>query len=817
MGIRKYIWIEIPLVLFFIYLEYVQVRQLLAAGVMTDRRITKERQPLMSTGCWGEEAEGNPSCFSVFIMTYKREGAAVAAASHYRFCDRVKEVRIVWSESPFPPVFQNDKGAKVVVDNHYPSQSLNTRFQPIHNVTTAAIFSVDDDVRITCSDIDGAHDEWRKHPNKLVGFFPRTVQHDSLHGRWVYRGFPLVYASGSYSIILSKAAFVSLKTIELYQSNGDRQRATRQLVDKNRNCEDLALQFVSHELGREPPLFYAPKDEVVDYGSWLFGLWMSGLSSRRAAGQHMLDRGRCITELARIWLEQSASNAVHPLPSTTIIAGTKSWMPSTGWEVISSDLWATAVVTSPSLICLFGFFGMLYLLYVYSSRQSKKPVVSGPMLIFYNRARCIIIIMLLCIMFVMFDCCQQKPQTIQPMKMPCQFEKISKSEIKVKPKKILKIAVCTGVYTGVVDGVSLTLNRMVSHLISLGHEVVVLSPDQVVSTGIPNYSGKVIRVHGVSGWILGRPEYYYATSLGTVASDYLESMQPDIIHIATPDGSAKEAQQFAVKHNIPTMCSYHTRFNKYFSYYGFSALETVYWHAVKPFFNDCTYVLPPTMAVKNELMDHGITSKIELWPRGVDTAVFHPKKKCNNFIENSTPGEITILLACRLVLEKNLRLFVDIIRALIAAGIPHRSVVVGEGQARSWMQQQLPETRFLGKGSEDLLSIAYASADVFIYPSMTETWGNVVLEAMSSGLPVIGANASGTATLVQHEITGFVINDNDPQSYVSRVKQLAMDPLLRQRFSHQSRKVAEGFTWDAAFTKLLNTYDNAMDTYQRGS
>eukprot|EP01060_Flectonema_neradi_P030420 TRINITY_DN4419_c5_g1_i1.p1 TRINITY_DN4419_c5_g1~~TRINITY_DN4419_c5_g1_i1.p1 ORF type:complete len:831 (+),score=125.96 TRINITY_DN4419_c5_g1_i1:190-2493(+) len=764
----------------------------------------------MNDGCWSEDSDPNPECFTVFIMTYKREPAAVAAASHYRFCNRVKEVRIVWSESPFPPKFQNGKGAKVVVDNHYPSQSLNIRFQPIKEVQTTAIFSVDDDVRITCADLEGAHDEWLKAPNKLVGFFPRTVEHDRIHGRWVYRGYPTVYLSGSYSIILSKAAFISLNTIKFYRGEGDRQNATRQLVDRNRNCEDLAIQFASNNLSEEAPLFYSPRDEVVDYGSWLFGLWMSGLSSRRAAGQHMLDRGRCITELTRIWLGRAASNGIQPLPATSQIAGTKSWTPSTGWEFISSDLWASLLVTSPSLLCLVLFFCLLYLLYLYNNRQTTKTVVSGPMLIFYNRARFIVILMFVCIMFVTFDCCHHKTQTIHPMRIPCQFESVNKTVERKVPKKVLKIAVCTGVYSGVVDGVSLTLNRMVAYFEEMGHQVIVLSPDQPVETGIPKYSGSVVRVNGISGWLLGRPEYYYATALGPTALSYLQNMKPDIIHIATPDGSANEAQQFAKEHNIPTLCSYHTRFNKYFSYYGFSALETVYWHSVKPFFDQCTYVLPPTSAVKNELLDHGIQSQIELWPRGVDTEVFNPRKKCGSFIENTAPGEITILLVCRLVLEKNLKLFVEIIKALTAEGVPHRSVVVGEGQARSWMQQQLPETRFVGKGSEELLAIAYASSDVFIYPSTTETWGNVILEAMSSGLPVIGANASGTTTLVQHERTGFIIDDDNPFSYVSRVKQLAMDPLLRGRLSKEARKVAETFTWDAAFTQLLNTYDEAI-------
>eukprot|EP01059_Diplonema_ambulator_P002448 TRINITY_DN12084_c0_g1_i1.p1 TRINITY_DN12084_c0_g1~~TRINITY_DN12084_c0_g1_i1.p1 ORF type:complete len:812 (+),score=182.93 TRINITY_DN12084_c0_g1_i1:56-2491(+) len=798
------ICLAIPLVLVLGYLEVVQVKQLRAAGEMSDVRLRSERQPRGGHRCW--EGRVDTDCFEVFVMTYKRETAAVAAANYYRFCPRVKAVKIVWSESPNPPVFQNGKGANIYIENHYPSQSLNSRFRAHANITTQAVFSVDDDVRVTCRDLEGAHDVWLRNRNKIVGYFPRVIQKQ--RDGWRYRGYPAVEAWRQYSIILSKAAFISKKLLTAYSSDGHRQTATRRLVEQEKNCEDIALQFVAAAETEETPLYYIPQDEVVDYGSWLFGLWMSGLSSRRAAGQHMLDRSKCVTELSKIW--NRPTNTGSPLPVAIEVEGGRSWAPATGWEYISSDIWAPLILSMPPLLCAALVTTCIVVLYQTSCRTSLPP--SSPARLILKTARCILVTFTIFIGYFLVGCCKEHVSAIRPFHPPCDYTAVNTTmqPLQVTDSVKLRVAVVTGVYAGVVDGVSLTLNRMVKHLLSIGHEVVVLSPDAPVDSGIPNYAGRMVRVNGLSGWLLGRTEYYYAVSLGNGARQEIASFKPDIVHIATPDGAGTEIQDWAHRRSVPTICSYHTRFNTYFSYYGYGVLESIYWRSVTPFFNKCSKVLPPTVAVANELKEHGITSDMELWERGVDTNVFTPARRCNNWRGFAEQDEVVILLVCRLVLEKNLKVFVDIINTLTEMGVRHRSVVVGEGQARGWMQKQLPHTRFLGRANEEMLAQAYASSDIFLYPSTTETWGNVVLEAMASGLPVVGANASGTATLVSHGVTGYLTDPQNLTSYVTYLQRLIDSPSHRSRLSRAARQTAEKFTWNAAFSKLLKIYTSTL-------
>ena len=772
----------------------------------------RQRQQVDGGRCWGGEEGGDASCFTVVLSTFKRPKSAFAAANYYRSCGRVSEVRLVWVEARTPPSFRAGYGAPVYIDVHYPAASLNTRFKMLRNLTTDAVFSIDDDVRVSCRDLHGAHDAWRGQPKRIVGFFPRTLQKA---GRgWRYRAYPAVALWKQYHIVLTKAAFLPASLLRAYSSDEDQAVVkSRQLVEDNTNCEDVAMQFVAAHYMKEPPLFYTPTDEVVDYGSWLFGLWMSGLSSRRASGQHMIDRSRCVTNLSVIW-----GNTTHPLPSAhEVVGGSSMWLPANGWELLSSDLWAPLVKSGPPLLCLTITALCLVLLFQINFKQSVVSP-SSPSLLFLKAGRCVVVAVLVSILIFMLDCCHSTPEVlshaaIPPCKAALNTSALHVAKEVVISKRKLRIAVTTGVYSGVVDGVALTINRMVRFLLHQGHEVLVFTPDRPTESGIPNFAGRVVQVNGVSGYVLGKGDYYYASGLGQEGQRELERFKPDVIHSATPDSAAAEAIAWGASRGIPSVCSYHTRFNTYFRYYGFTFLESLYWFSVRPFFNRCTRVLPPTEAVKDELRDNGITSGINLWARGVDIDVFHPLKRCADW-RGVADSEVVVLFASRLVLEKNLKVYVDVIKALQAAGVVFSNVIVGDGAARGWLQKELPDSRFLGRASEEELSYAFASSDVFFFPSTTETWGNVVLEAMSSGLPVVGSNASGTSNLVRHGTTGYLCDPSKTEDYVHHLKALIASASLRARLSLAARSAAKNYTWERAFATLLSTYEEVLDIKQ---
>ena len=811
-----YVFLMVLIAVVLGYLEFVQSRQILAVQQMSAYRNHHNTR----SACWDAAQAPNssarlpPACFTVFVNTFKRTTTATAAAQHYRACPRVGEVRLVWVESKeVPPGMQKQLdqetyGAPVTVDSHFPTTDLNTRFKAIREVRTPAVFSVDDDVRVSCQDLHGAHDAWLGAPDRIVGFFPRMIQPSSGSRReWLYRAYPTVAYHQKYSIVLTKAAFVSTADMKLYGGAGAQLVQTRKLVEKHRNCEDIAFQFVSSRRSGAPPLYYSPRDSVVDYGSWMFGMYLSGISSKNA-GKHMLARNQCVTRLASIW-----GNETQALPVASDVAGTGRWHPATGWEVISSDLLAPflAQLVPVLLICVCA------LIWYHLDCSTLRLLPTSPSLILANMGRCgvlaVVVSVLLLFVVVRHPAEARRPLTSY-LQTPCSVDEAALAAASTgEPRRVqrkLRIAVTSGVYAGVVDGVSLTMNRMVRHLSDQGHDVLVFAPDHATERGIKKLQGRVVKTAGLSGYLLGKEDYYYSNSLGAPAVQALEAFNPDVIHSATPDGGAAEAQRWAARRGIPQVCSYHTRFNTYFSYYNINFLETPYWLSVAPFFNGCARVLPPTDTVRDELVGNGVTSKVSLWGRGVDTRVFHPGRRCQEWLQAEKTGPV-VLFASRLVREKNLRMYVEVIRALEAAGTRHTAVVVGDGQARAEMEALIPNALFLGRADEQQLGHVYASSDVFLFPSLTETWGNVVLEAMASGLPVVGANASGTSFLIEDGKTGYLCAPTNTSEYVARVTEVITQPLLRAKMGDASRRAAEARTWDRAFGDLLDTYYEAID------
>eukprot|EP01063_Lacrimia_lanifica_P022438 TRINITY_DN30028_c0_g1_i1.p2 TRINITY_DN30028_c0_g1~~TRINITY_DN30028_c0_g1_i1.p2 ORF type:complete len:402 (+),score=157.68 TRINITY_DN30028_c0_g1_i1:80-1285(+) len=297
--------------------------------------------------CWGGGPGELPDeCFTVLLSTFQRHDSAKQAVEYFRHCDRVGEVRVVWAESETPiefPAAKPGEAAPVVVDVHYPETDLNTRFALLAPPRTAGVFSVDDDIRVACPDLDGAHDEWRKSPASLVGYYPRGIG-VTPQQTFKYEGFAKTAARKRYSVVLSKACFASAELLAFYSGEGQRQAAARQMVADGRNCEDLALQFAAAEFSNgAPPKFYSPKTSVVDYGAWFGGYYMAGISSAStgAGVSHVWARSACVAKLMQIYGAASGGDALTgPLPTNHEVYGTGTWTSANGFEPISADLWA---------------------------------------------------------------------------------------------------------------------------------------------------------------------------------------------------------------------------------------------------------------------------------------------------------------------------------------------------------------------------------------------------------------------------------------------------------------------------------------------
>ncbi|MBX7151665.1 glycosyltransferase family 1 protein [bacterium] len=378
---------------------------------------------------------------------------------------------------------------------------------------------------------------------------------------------------------------------------------------------------------------------------------------------------------------------------------------------------------------------------------------------------------------------------------------------KLSPQS-LRVALFTGNYQCVRDGVALTLNRLVKFLDSRGVHVMIFSP--YIDKPAVEPFGNLETVPSVT--IPGRKEYRFSLGLPQHTLAKLQNFNPNLIHVSTPDALGLSAIRFAKSRRIPMVGSYHTHFTGYLKYYRLGWLEKPGWQFVRWFYKQCRHVYVPTPSMAAELRKHNVAPDIRLWSRGVDTELFEPDKRDWNWRRKLgfNDHDKVVLLVSRLVWEKNLSVFVNVMQEAMKTDRSIKTLIVGDGPARTELQRQLPQACFTGTLSGEILAKAYASSDMFFFPSETETFGNVTLEAMSSGLPVIVANATGSVSLVQHGATGFAAEPKRIEMFVQYILQLSRSSSLREHMSKAARQKAMTLPWEKINSELLDNYYQAL-------
>jgi glycosyltransferase involved in cell wall biosynthesis len=368
------------------------------------------------------------------------------------------------------------------------------------------------------------------------------------------------------------------------------------------------------------------------------------------------------------------------------------------------------------------------------------------------------------------------------------------------------VALFAGAYNHIADGVSLTLNRLVDHLERQGISVHVFAPT-VDNPAIEDHAGTLIPVPSLP--LPGRSEYRLSLGISPSAQQALEEFDPTLYHIATPDLLGRHALNWAQSTNTPVVASYHTHFSSYLKYYHLDLLEDPVWHYLRSFYQQCRQVYVPTAAIGEVLRDHGIIEGLRLWRRGVNTERFSPTHRSDAWrhAHDIQDDEAVVAFVSRLVWEKGLDVYADVIERLERQNVPHHSLVVGDGPARKALEKRLPNTTFTGFLEGDALSKAYASSDLFLFPSDTETFGNVTLEAMASGLPTICANAAGSRDLVEDGTTGRLCPTGDVDAFADAVRTLLLDASLRDRMSSAAYNRAQDFTWSNVLRQMNRYYD----------
>ena len=372
----------------------------------------------------------------------------------------------------------------------------------------------------------------------------------------------------------------------------------------------------------------------------------------------------------------------------------------------------------------------------------------------------------------------------------------------------LRVALFSGNYNYVRDGANQSLNRLVGYLLRQGVQVRIYAPT-VANPAFPA-TGDVVSIPAMP--IPGRSEYRVPVALPGGARRDLAAFNPNVVHVSSPDIVAHRAVSWARRHKVAAVASVHTRFETYLSYYHLQWLEPEVRALLRRFYRRCELVLAPAESTAAVLRAQRMNRDIAIWARGVDREQFNPD--CRDMEWRRSLGiadeELVIAFLGRIVVEKGLDVFSEAILQLIDHGVRHRVLVIGDGPARGWFEQQLPVAVFIGEQTGQDLSRALASADVLLNPSTTETFGNVTLEAMACGLPVVAALASGTTNLVRDGVTGILADGSDPEQFAAGLAAYAGDPELRRRHGAAGLEVARTMDWDTINSAVIRAYKHAV-------
>jgi len=377
----------------------------------------------------------------------------------------------------------------------------------------------------------------------------------------------------------------------------------------------------------------------------------------------------------------------------------------------------------------------------------------------------------------------------------------------------LRIALFSGNYNYVRDGANQALNRLAEYLLRHGASLRVYAP--TTSTPAFEPTGDLVSVPSFA--IPTRAEYRFPAGLSGDNHKDLAQFAPNIIHVSSPDPTAHAAVRWAIKHDTPVLASVHTRFETYPRYYGLGFTEPMIEAILRRFYHRCDALVAPSQSMVDTLLEQEMHEDIAIWSRGVDRTVFDPSKRDLEWRRSHgiADDEVAIVFLGRLVMEKGLDTFADTVIQLRREQVPHRVLVIGDGPARKWFEQALPGGVFVGFQTGADLGRALASGDVFFNPSITETFGNVTLEAMASGLPVIAAGATGASSLVDDGKTGRLVESCGVSCFAEAIAPYCTNHDLRAQHGAAGEMKSREYSWDAINRVVADTYLRLLDTREQ--
>lgn len=354
-----------------------------------------------------------------------------------------------------------------------------------------------------------------------------------------------------------------------------------------------------------------------------------------------------------------------------------------------------------------------------------------------------------------------------------------------------------------VNGVATTIRKMTASGVAAGHDITVMTcRSEVADHGIPLKNFQPIGEFELPEYELQRLSFPPVLQI----MDFLDRENFSEVIISTPGPTGLSALAAAKALGLRAIGIYHTDFPQYVRILtDDSFMETLTWNFMHWFYSQLDVIYVNSEDYRKCWVDRGIArEKLRILPRGLDTRLFHPSRRDPDFwkVRGLRDGEVGMLFVGRVSKEKNLDLLVSATRKLAETKTPARPLIVGDGPYMSEMKRLLPDAIFTGYLGGDELAAAYASADLFVFPSTTDTFGNVVLEAQASGLPAVVSDVGGPRDLVQHGRDGFITKALDSSELAGAIRRLVEDPSLRSAMGTVARGRVESRDWTEAFNKF---------------
>lgn len=370
----------------------------------------------------------------------------------------------------------------------------------------------------------------------------------------------------------------------------------------------------------------------------------------------------------------------------------------------------------------------------------------------------------------------------------------------------LRIAVVSETYPPEVNGVARTLWNLAADLTRQGDTVLLLLPSHPAGRNGTPVAPVTVCVPSVALPLY--PDVRLALPFPGSVRRTLEGFRPDIVHIATEGPLGLAALRAARDLGLPCLSSFHTNFPQYLHAYHAGVLSEAAWGYLRRFHNRTGATLCPSASMHAALVERGFL-RVTVWGRGVDTVLFSPLWRSDRRREDlgAGPADIVLLYVGRLAPEKNLGALLQVFRQLRRSGLPVKLWLVGDGPLRKALQREAGDgVAFTGFRHGQDLAERYAAADLFVFPSLTETFGNVLQEAMASGLAVAAFRAPGPADIVVHGVTGLLADAGSPEALAQACTDLVTDRSLRARLGRAARAAMQERTWASCTATVRELY-----------